>query len=411
MAKLYNSVASTFAALAIPDFSQLAIGNRDYVSFGDTNLLPTYIANLSEISPTHSAIIESKRNFLNGDFKIDITNEKQVKLDRLDLEDIDGKGSTLEEFIDMLNSDSSVYESIYIEVLYNKTKTRIVNLNHIPYNNVRVGKYDEDGIIDTVYVSADWNKKYLKRNRPIPMATFNPKRIETESQVMILRVKRPAQPYYTVPSWMSSVQWILLEDDIAELNRADVTNGFFPSMILNFFNGEPDEDKKAELEGYINKKFKGAKGAKLMMFFSSSLDKKVQLDTFDAPNLGEYSERMIPLVENKILSAHRAPASIIGVSTGTGFSNKADEMDTAFQLYVKNSIIPLQKLIINAFKKVYKFNGVTDVDISFNNQLLVKEEAGKEDALNAEINSEEEVTKKEPKAKDVKPIKPSKDEE
>ena len=396
--KLYNSVFSSLSVLTTPDPLQAATYGRPYVDFGVDNMYPSYTADLVTISPTHQAIIDSKRSFLNGDLKIDTEVESHI----LDLEDINGLGDTLEELIDDTAANLSVYDSFYWEVVYNRQRTRIVAINNIPYEHVRVGKYNEDGVIDTVYVSPDWSRKYIKRNKPKALAVFNPKSVDTDSQVIIARIKKPNQPYYTVPSYMSAVQFILLEDDIAEINRNDVTNGFFPSMIMNFFDGDPSEDDKAELESYINAKFKGTNGAKLMMFFNNDPEKKVQLDTFTPPNLGDYSDKMIPLIENKILSAHRAFHGIVGISTGSGFSNKADELDAAFQLYVKNVIVPLQKLIINALRKVYKFNGI-DADISFQNELIAKDEDMKEGVANAEINTEDTVEE------DINPINTTED--
>ena len=393
--QIQNGVISTLSVLAVPDPRQQALWHYDYVQFGQDNLYPQHCASMFTISPTHEAVLESKRNFLNGNLKIDITGTGG---NTIDLEDVDGFGTTMEELVDNIDGDVAMYESFYLEVIYNKTHTRIVQLNHIPYENVRVGKYNEDNRVDTVYVSPDWSRKYIKKNQPSPMAVFNPENIDTESQIIIARVKRPNQPYYTVPSYMSAVQYILLEDDIAELNRNDVTNGFFPSMIMNFFNGEPTETDKSDMEAYVNSKFKGATGSKLMMYFGNDPAKKVQLDTFTPPNLGEYSEKMIPLVENKILSAHRAFAGLVGISTGTGFSNKADELEAAFQLYLKNSIVPLQKLFINALKKVYKFNGV-DSEIMFENELINTDKD--EEVANAEVNSEKEITKSTSEPKEV----------
>ena len=388
--KIQNGVISTLKALAIPDPLQEANHQREWVFFGADNQYPAYIADLVTLSPTHEAVIEAKRTFLNGNLKIDVADNVT---DKIDIEDINGKDESLEEVYDILYGDLATYEAAYLEVIYNKQHTRIVQLNHIPYNNVRVGLQNDKGDITQVFVSNDWSRKYIKRNEPTPIPTFDSRNVNSPSQVMILRVKRPNQPYYTIPSYVSSVQYILLEDDIAELNRNDVTNGFFPSMILNFFNGEPSEDDKNDMEGYINSKFKGAGGSKLMMFYGNDPEKKVQMDTHTPPNLGDYSDKMLPLLQDKILSSHRTHPSLAGISTGSGFSSTSDEIDTAFQLFLKGVIVPLQKLVINAMKKIYKFNGV-EAEIIYENELLISvdDTDGKEDTANAEVNDLENVS-------------------
>jgi len=362
--KIQNSVITSLSALSVPNPLQDSYYYNDWVPYGVDNLYPNYVADLITISPTHQSVVSSKAGFINGDINIQSTSTI------LDLNNINGEGITFSEFIEETNSDLSTYESFYWEVIYNSTKTRIVAVNRLPYEHVRVGKYNEDGKIDTVYVSPDWSRKYTKKNKPRAMAVFNPKVIDTDSQVIIQRIKRPNQPYYTVPSYMSAVQYMLLEDDIAELNRNDVTNGFFPSMIMNFFNGEPTEDDKAELEGYINRKFTGKGSSKLMMFFSNDPERKVQMDTFTPPDMSRYVETMLPACEQKILTAHRSFPALMGVATGTGISNKADELEAQYNLYIKNVIKPLQLLMINALKKIYAFNGDNSADIEFINELL-----------------------------------------
>jgi len=246
--KINNGVISTLSALSIPDFNSIAATyGRAYVDYGSNNKLPNYIADLYTLSPTHQAVVDSKRSILDGDLKI-IGVDK--KTDKLDLDNIDGEGDTIFDLLSATYGDLALYESFYWEIVYNKARTRIVHINHIPYETVRVGKYNERGKIEKVFISPDWSRKYIKKNKPKEFETFNPSKINTDSQILISKIKRPNQPYYTIPSYMSAVQYILLEDDIAELQRNTISNGFFPSMVMNFFNGEPTEDDKAELEGY-----------------------------------------------------------------------------------------------------------------------------------------------------------------
>ena len=394
--KIYNGISSTMPALTIPNMYQNNTYGRPYIDWGIDNQLPTYISDLYTVSPTHQAVLDSKRNALMGDIKI--LNGG----DSIDLEDVDGYGNDIYSLLESTNGDVAVYETLYWEFVYNKQRTRIVNINHIPYTNVRVGKYGDNGRIESVFISNNWSRKYIKRNTPKEIATYDPNNVDTNSQIYISRVVRPGQPYYTVPSYMSAVQYILLEDDIAELQRNNIHNGFFPSILMNFFNGEPTEDEKSELEGYINNKFKGAAGSKIMMFFGNDPDKKVQLDTFEQPNYAEYIDSILPACMKKILTAHTASPLMVGVHTDGGLSNKAEELEANYQLYMKNSIVPLQKLILKALNAVYKFNG-KNADIFFINEMVNVEDYSNGDAsINVSRVTEE--------VKIVEPIKKEEDE-
>lgn len=367
MSKLYNSVSATVPVFVIPDLLQDPYTNLDWVNFGADNNLPIYMANLVEVSPTHAAILDSKKSFIRGD----VTIEGNVS--HLDMEDLDGKGSDIDDFIEDLSEDLSTYETLYVEVVFNKSRTRAVRLNILPYENVRVGKMNSKGNVETFYVSANWGKKYIKKNVPKALKAFNPNNVTSDSAVIMLKERKSGQPYYTIPSYMSAIQWILMEDDIAAFNRGNIVNGFFPSMILNFFDGDPTDDLKEDMEKYINSKFSGTRGSKLMMFFNNDKEKKVTVDTFQPADLPKYFQTMIPEVKYKILTSHKSNPSLVGVLTETGAIGKADELVVAHQLYLRTTISTLQKRIIKLFKMVFRFNGDTKTRLFFENVLLDKE--------------------------------------
>jgi hypothetical protein len=381
MSKLNNSVAFSLPQVSVPDPLQKATYNRVYVDFGYDNMYSQYVADLTNLSPTHSAILDSKINLLNASLEIDDTVDIKI-----DLEDVDGNGTTIEDFYFEVFTNLGTFEGAYVEVIYNKAKTRIVNMSVLPFETVRVGKYNEEGIIDTVYISPDWSRKFIKRNAPKPMAVFDPENIDTDSQVIIVRTRKPNQPYYPIPSWMSAVQWILLEDDIAEYSRNSILNGFTPSTILNFHDGEPTEDDKSMMESYIKRKFTGKNSSKFMLFFDNDRDKAVDITQMDIPDLSKYWETISPIVTEKIFTGHKIYPSLVGVPVSNGFSSNKDELLSQYDLYLRTSILPLQKLALSILRKVIKFNVGDAVEIRFRNELISSDNATD---VTAEENTED----------------------
>ena len=379
MSKINNPFS--LPQVSVPDPFQAATYGRDYIDFGVNNLYPNYLADLVGVSPTHAAIIETKTALLNASLEfgdgVDIG---------IDLENVDGNGSGIEDFIVSVFTNLGMYDGAYIEVIYNKARTRIIHMNVIPFEAVRVGRYNELGKIDTVYVSPDWSRKYIKRNKPVPMATFNTDSVDTDSQVIIVRTKKPNQPYYPIPGWVSAMQWILLEDDIAEYSRNSILNGFTPSTMFNFHNGEPTETDKSSMESYIKTKFTGKNSTKFMMFFDNDKEKSVDITQLQVPDLARYWESISPIVSEKIFTGHKIYPSLVGVPVKNGFSSNAEELSAHFQVYLKSSVIPIQKLVINVLRVIARFNKPSiPFTAKFNNELLVSEDDNKEDAANAEI--------------------------
>jgi hypothetical protein len=52
------------------------------------------------------------------------------------------------------------------------------------------------------------------------------------------------------------------------------------------------------------------------------------------------------LVQHQILAGHNIPdPSIIGLPSRTGFSSSAEQLETAFNIFMNTSIIPTQKFL------------------------------------------------------------------
>ena len=383
MSKLTNSVVFSLPQVSVPDAFQAATAGRPYVDCGTDNLYPSYLADLITISTSHSAIMEAKIAFLNASLE---TNED---IDfKLDFDNIDGEGGTIEDFLSDIFTNLAMFNGGYVEVIYNKVKTRIVAVKSIPFEMVRVGKYNEEGVIDTIFLSYDWSRKHIKRNTPRTLDVFNPNNIKSNSQVMIVRTKMPNQPYYPIPGWVSSIQSILLEDDTIEYVRNAVLNGFTPSVIFNFHNGEPTEEDKAALEAYTKRKFTGKSSSKFMLFFDNDKDKSVDITTLDVPDLARYIESLVPILSDNIFTGHKIYPSLVGVPVSNGFSSNAEELNSQFQIYLKSTIIPLQKLVLTLFRKISLFNtGVADTKLVFINELISSEK----DTVVAEDNNEDNV--------------------
>ena len=65
---------------------------------------------------------------------------------------------------------------------------------------------------------------------------------------------------------------------------------------------------------------------------------------------GGYAE-IFALVRENILSGHQIPdPSLIGLPTGSGFSSQADQLLTAYNLFMRTTILPMQEFLIRELR-------------------------------------------------------------
>ena len=139
-----------------------------------------------------------------------------------------------------------------------------------------------------------------------------------------------------------------------------VANGFNPSMIINFNNGIPSDEMKEEIEKNIDEKFGGPQNAG--RFILSWNPNKESATTFEVPQITDFGEKYKALAETcreRIFNSFRAYPNIFGLSTATGFS--VEEFESAFKLYNRTMVRPIQRQIADAYDKIYGQKGVLNI--------------------------------------------------
>ena len=133
-------------------------------------------------------------------------------------------------------------------------------------------------------------------------------------------------------------------------------------MVVNFNNGDPGDEIREEIENEFNEKFSGHQNAGRIMF-SWNKD-RVSATTFDAVKVENFADKMTALATHsrqQIFSAFRAIPLLFGLTSdvNTGFST--EEFEQSFKLYNRTQIRPAQRIIADAFDRIYGAKGVLTI--------------------------------------------------
>ncbi len=137
------------------------VRGRDYIEYGTEdykNLYPQFLIDLYYNSSTHSAIINTTSEMIAGeDIIVEESEnlEQFVKLKKFFAE-ANGK-ETLHEVIKKLSFDFKLQGAFAIHIIWNKAKTEIAEIYHVPVERVRASKPNAMGVVDCYYISADWS--------------------------------------------------------------------------------------------------------------------------------------------------------------------------------------------------------------------------------------------------------------
>lgn len=349
------------------------VRGKDYIEYGTEewrNLYPQFLIDLYYNSSTHAAIINATAEMIAGD-NIVIDDEEEEQRDNLDrlvkLKNFffhaNGK-ETLHEVIKKISFDFKLQGAFALHLIWNKAKTEIVELYHVPVERVRAAKPNAMGVVDTYYVSADWSN--TRSNRPTPISAFNMNDRTSPSQLLYSGLYSPNMDIYHTPDYIAANNWALVDQRVAEFHLNNISNGFSGSYMVNFSNGVPTQEERLQIERSLTDKFTSASNSgKFVLTFSDDKTRTPEIFPISVSNADKQYLALQELLVQNILTGHRVTSPMLmGIKSDTGLGNNAEELMNAADFYLNTVVKPFQTHIIKVLAKIFKINNM-DLPVSF----------------------------------------------
>ena len=367
----YNMSVVDLSHYNIPHITEK--DNKDWIEFGADNLYPQYLIELFTGSGINGAIVKGVSSMIAGDQQdtcqgLDVVDKDELEGDAkeqyLKFSKLLKNGSR--NTIKNLCFDLKLFGTCYVNVIWNKTKTAIAEIKHIPSQYIRSGKADSYGNVNEFYYSYDWSN--IRKHKPRLIKAFDPEdRIET-SQLLQIKEYNPQSFYYGIPDYVGGTDYIKLDMSIAELHLANIDNNFMPSCMVNFANGIPTEEERREVERKLNAKFSGSgNSGKLIITFNDGKETAPEVVPLNTGDNDDKYQFLSTEVSRKVLTAHRITSPLLfGVKgDGAGFGNNADELRDSYSLFNNTVIKVFQSTVLEGLDRIFRINGIDSLGIYF----------------------------------------------
>ena len=258
-----------------------------------------------------------------------------------------------------------LYGNAAFQVYWDDSHTKIIKFYHIPVQYLRAEKIMDNPKIENYYYCTDWNdQRAVKNKKKIPaFETSNEK-----CEILWIKNYSPSLYYYSLPDWVSALQFSFVEAELSNLHINNIENGFLPAVMINFNNGIPAPEERQTIEDLVMHKFTGTKNAgRFMISFNESLETKPTIDPIAIENLNEKYEYAAGYAQDRILVAHRVTSPLLfGIRTeNNGFSSQSEEMMTAFSILQTMTISPFQNVILNSLDYALACGGWDNAQLYF----------------------------------------------
>ena len=333
------------------------VTNRDFVEWGKGNNYPGYLLDLYNNVTTLRSIINGNIDFITGD-DVSILPLGERFADGI----MNTRGDLITDIVRDLAKDYNLYGGFALQIIRDHNGD-VAEIYYIDMRYLRSNKEN-----DVFYYNEHWEKggrtdviKYPKFMNNLNWASMTDEERNRHAS-SILFVKNVHTQVYPAPMYAASIKACEIERCIDDYHLNAIENGFTSSMIINFNNGDPGDEIKEEIEDDFNEKFSGHQNAGRIMFCWNR--DRTSATTITEPKVEDFGNRYHALSTHsrqQIFSAFRAQPLLFGLTSdvNTGFST--EEFEQSFKLYNRTQIRPVQRIIADAFDRIYGTKGVLSI--------------------------------------------------
>ena len=324
------------------------VSAKDLMEWGTRNSYPDYLLDLYNNVPTLRAIINGNIDFIAGD---DVSIQPLTQ--HLPNGIMNNRGDHIREQIKDISKDYEIYGGFALQIIRNL----IGEVAEVYYIDMRFLRTNKEG--NVFYYCEDWSKSVRKDVIVYPafIPNLNWDALDDEARnrnaSSILYVKNVHTQVYPAPLYAASIKACEIERLIDDFHLADINNHFVSSAIINFNNGDPGDEVKKQIEREFGEKFCGAgNGGRVAFSFNRNKESATDIVELEVKDFGERYKSLSEHSRQQIFTAFRANPNLFGIPTeGNGFAN--EQYAESFKLYNRTQIKPVQRMIADAYDKIY----------------------------------------------------------
>lgn len=325
-----------------PDIKEVKL-NGGYMSYGSDNKYPDYLINIYYGSSQHQGIIQRKVDEVlgkglmsksgNGDLKAFI-----LKCNR--------KGQSLNEVLRKAEQDNEIIGGFSLQVIYTKGSTvETPDIAELYY--VDISKLRWNSSFTKLLYAKDWSKGRVKTLKFDVYDENDP----TGTKIYYYSGNM-TRDWYPVPEYIGSIPAIETAIDIANFNQNTLRNGFFPSVSITFFDGEPTEEEKGFIEQSLQDKWGGTSNTgRFMLFFADKDGKGAEITPIAQPDLDKrFAELKMSVIEDIFIGHRITDPSMFGLQVAGKLGNS--DYTQSYAIFQNVFVKPKRATMLGIFNMI-----------------------------------------------------------
>ena len=375
--------------------------DKKFIKYGDDNQYPNYLIDLYNHSSIHASCVNAIVEGIRGEGLI--TDDESI------LDSANKSGESLTDIYNKLALDYKLFGGFAMEVIWSRDRTRIAELYHIDFSYLRAREKNHRGKCPGYYIYNDWKRSYsgianisLEEIAYLPI--FNPNnKVDEAKQIYVHQPYTPGKEYYPLPDYSGATKVIDLDQEVDNFHINNIKNGLTPSLSITTFTNATDDERMA-IENMLREQYAGTNNAGNLMYIDVDSPENAPVITPIPQNGADgYYTTINDMVMQKILTAHRITSpALLGIKENTGLGNNADEIETAYRLFLNTVVLPYQQSILSCLEYLLNFN-YQDITLGVvqNNPLYEHEDGNETEVVTSQEADTEDVAAMDDKVDEI----------
>lgn len=333
----------SFADNRIPEFKE--VRSKEWISFGEDNKFPLQLLYLFNKSSNHNAIINGKVTYIFGNgFPIESAEK---------LKSVNSRGENYNKVFKKGCIDIELFGGLYFQIIWKMGGE--AQVLHLPFQNLRKDKEDKG-----YWYRKDWSKSITKDDEPIFLPHFDPNNRQG-SQIFCYKEYRPGCDHYPLPGYFGALNDIETDVEISKYNLSIMKNGQFTGKLISFYNGQPTEEKKRQLEKLWKDKFNGSENAgRTMLSFNDVNGKEPIVTDLSSTDLDKLFDQLNKTTQAEIFSGHQVTSPMLFGIMEAGKLGGRNELQDAYEIFKNTYVNDKQKSLEEISDFLLPFLGVQE---------------------------------------------------
>lgn len=352
--------------------------STSFVKFGENNKLPYELIKYYRTVGIHRAIIDKKKKmFLGKGIGIEFTDEKQAKKTLNFLENIN-RFENADELFDKISSDYILFGGVYLQIIWEAGGKKIKEVFHQPYEQMRSGKKDKFGKVNSFYYNlsedkyeqwqsyTDVHSTYIKE-----FPSFSTNKNKSKPQILYIHNYEPGFNYYSLPDYIGALRDLDTLSSISDFHNSNIHNNMQPGLMFFFSGPEPSSEAKDSIVKSIKTKYGNTKNAGRPQIFWLEKDAELKIEQGETSNVADMYKLLSEDTKENIIVSHQIPRAVSGLSQPGKLGNTSEFIE-GVEIVRSNYIEPLQEAFLNTFNKIMQVNGLNNIELTAPSPNLMK---------------------------------------